>query len=36
VTRVRVIADNAGEPAECLDVLVERWIFASVTTNDCL
>jgi hypothetical protein len=36
VTRVRVTADYAGEPAECLDVLVERWIFASVTINDCL
>jgi hypothetical protein len=28
VTRVRVTGTDATEPVECLDIYVERWIFA--------
>lgn len=36
VTRVRVTGDYADEPAECLDIYIERWIFARTIINDCL
>lgn len=36
VTRVRITADYIGEPAECLDVYVERFIFSTLVINDCL
>lgn len=36
VTRVRVSGDYSGEPVDCLDVYIERWIFAKATISDCL
>lgn len=36
VTRARVTADYADEPAGCLDIYIERWIFSTVVINDCL
>jgi hypothetical protein len=36
ITRVRVTADHTDEPVDCLDIYVERWIFATSVINDCL
>jgi hypothetical protein len=36
VTRVRITADHVGEPAECADVYIERFIFGTLVINDCL
>jgi hypothetical protein len=31
-----VTADYTDEPVDCLDIYVERWIFATSVINDCL
>jgi hypothetical protein len=33
VTRVRVTATDAGESVRCLDIYVERWIFATAVSK---